>query len=319
MLQLLRKAIRRALSNMQTRLVLILIIAICVIILIVGFTSYTTSKNVLKKELNEPQQQMLQISMNHIDQYLEEANNVAVQLSLNNYVNKFLISQNQNSLSNISQLYEDLATVIRNTAYIHSIYVYDTEQSSIVGLPQGYSSDLSNFNDSDWVSIVEEFGDKSVIVKQRDIPEGAKYKGSNITLFRKVIIRGQLMGVIAINLKHEDLFANLAPTDDFDSNSMRFIIDQNNTILYTTKNHSFDSKTVDFVLSNIREGNLENIHYQKQILLANQRKSPLTGWKYVSVVSQDSILDKATTIRDVVFTVSLVALLLGVIAIYYIN
>lgn len=48
-------------------------------------------------------------------------------------------------------------------------------------------------------------------------------------------------------------------------------------------------------------------------------ESEFTGWKYVSVVSQESILAKSKTVRDVVFIVSLIALVIGGIAIFFIN
>ncbi|MDL4842613.1 helix-turn-helix domain-containing protein [Aquibacillus rhizosphaerae] len=320
MIHIFEKWFRRTLSNTQTRLVLILMLSICVIILIVGLTSYNTSRNVLQKELNAPQQQMLQISMNHIDQYLKESDKVAIKLSLNSYVSEFLTNDNQISHRNISQLYQNLETLIKNTAYIHSIYIYSTDQKSIVGLPQGFSSDLTNFNDSKWVSVVDDFvEDEMVLVKQRFVPNGLKYEESNVTLFRKVMIQGEMKGVIAINLKHEDLFANLIPTDGFNSDSMRFIVDQSNNLLYVTKNNSFDSETLDYVMSNVNEGKLDEIKYQENILLTNQLQSSFTGWEYVSVVSQDSILAKAKTIRNVVFSMSLLALFVGIIVIIYIH
>lgn len=311
--------IKNTLNNTQSRLVLFLTIAVFFIILIVGFTSYHTSKSILQKELNEPQQQMLRLSMNYIDEYIQESDKVAIKLALNPNVNQFLNSDIQGSYNNISEIYQKLNTLINNSPYIKSIYIYDMDQSSFVSIPQGYSSSKITFVDSEWTNVADEFGKKMMIVKRRKVPDGAKFRGSEITLFRKIMSQGNFAGIIAINLNEEELFAKLKSSSISDSNSIRFIMDQNKQVLYSTSNHHFKSKTINQVISSLKEDNLDDIEYEDKILLSNKMQSPLTNWDFISLVSQESILAKFEKIRNVVFSVSVIALLLGGIIIFYVN
>ncbi|QGH32983.1 helix-turn-helix domain-containing protein [Gracilibacillus salitolerans] len=314
-----RNMLRKNLSDTQTRLLLILMIPVLFIILTVGFSSYYTSKDILQQELNEPQHQMLTINMNSIDEYLIESDQIAVKLALDNDVYRFLTDQSQFSYQNIKEIYDKIATITKNSSFIQSIYIYNVNSDSFVAIPQGFSSSSATFNDAEWTSVLDEFHETSRIVKYRDLPNGAKYKGSNISLFRKINLKGETKGIVAINLNQAELFSALKSSADPQSNSMQYILDQNNTILHTTKNHTFGKDTVQFVNKEVSKGNLSDITYNDKILLANQIESDFTGWKYISVVSQESILAKSKAIRDVVFIVSLIALIIGGIAIFFIH
>ncbi|SFL94026.1 Helix-turn-helix domain-containing protein [Gracilibacillus orientalis] len=314
-----KNMLRKNLSDTQTRLLLILMIPVLFIILTVGFSSYYTSKDILQQELNEPQHQMLTINMHSIDEYLMESDQIAVKLALDNDVYRFLTNQSQYSYQNIKEIYDKLTTITKNSSVIQSIYIYNVNSDSFVAIPQGFSSSSATFNDAEWISVLDEFNETSRVVKYRDLPNGAKYKGSNISLFRKINLKGETRGVVAVNLNQAELFSKLNSSADPQSNSMQYILDQNNTILHTTKNHTFDPDTVQLVNKEVNKGNLSDITYNDKILLANQMESDFTGWKYVSVVSQESILSKSKTIRNVVFVVSLIALIIGGIAIFFIH
>ncbi|MFC4402158.1 AraC family transcriptional regulator [Gracilibacillus xinjiangensis] len=311
--------LRRKLSNTQTRLLLLIMILVVFIIIIVGFSSYYTSKEVLKQELNEPQQQMLKINKNYIDEYLIDSDQIAVKLALDQNVYQFLTNDGKSSYQNVREIYNTLTTITQNSSVIQSIYIYHINQDSFVAIPQGYSSSSANFNDAEWVSVLDELDDTSMVVKYRTLPEGAKHKGSNISLFRKISIRGKAVGLIAINLNEKELFSKLRSPDETKSNSMQYILDHNNTILYQSNNHVFDRETVQYVKEKVREDNLLDINYNDKILLTSSIESNFAGWKYVSVVSQESVLAKSKTIRDSVFVVSLIALILGGIAIFIIH
>ncbi|MFA9557666.1 AraC family transcriptional regulator [Evansella sp. AB-rgal1] len=317
--QRMQKWMKNTISNTETRLVLFITIAIFLIILLVGITSYYSSKSVLQDQLNEPQQQMLQISMNLIDEYITDSNKTAINIALDPHVNEFLKSNNQNSYYNITRIYDLLSTMINNSSYIKSIYIYDTEKDSFVSMPQGFSSKKLTFIDSEWVDIADEFGDERMIVKKRVIPEGARSRSSEITLFRKIMMNGDLRGIIAINLEEKDLFSKLNPSQTQNMNSIRFITDGNNEMLYSETNQFFAQGTIDEMITNLREKGLREIDYDGNKLLGNIIQSPLTGWNYVSFVSQDKLLAKSKKIRDIVFSVSLLALLLGFVTIFRIN
>ncbi|MBE1440794.1 AraC-like DNA-binding protein [Paenibacillus sp. OAS669] len=318
MMQSLKKWLKYNWAHTQIRLVLILTVSVFLIILAVSLTSYYTSKAVLQEELSEPQRQMLQLNMNVIDESIKESDQAAIQVSLSANVYQFLTSENQNSFSNITEIYQLLTTLVNNSKYVKSIYVYDLKRESFVAIPQGYSSSKLTFGDSDWVSVADEFGDKPTVIKKREVPEGASRGGSDVTLFRKIKIQGEFRGIVAVNLKDEELFARLDSSFN-NINRMRYIIDEHDDVLYSVSNYEFDQDAIRQALAVVKEDNTGDITYQNRKLLVNQLTSPVTGWRYVSIVVQDSLLAKSKKVRDTVLLVSIAALALGGATIFYIN
>jgi AraC-like DNA-binding protein len=306
-------------AHTQIRLVLILTVSVCLIILAVGLTSFYTSKSVLQEELGELQQQMLRLNMDVIDEAIRETDQVAIQVALSDHIYWFLTSDNQNSYRDISQSYQFLTTLINNSAYIKSIYVYDIEKDSFLSIPQGFASNSATFLDSAWTEVSSEFGDKSMLVKKRELPRGASANGSDITLFRQVKIHGKVQGIVAINLMDEALFAKLNPPVMNDLNRMRYIVDEEDQILYSVANHEFDEEAVELAIAEMQEDGKGDMSYQNRQLLVNQMESKVAGWRFISIVEQDSLLAQSKRIAQVVFLVSIAALALGSAVIYYIN
>ncbi|MBD2868735.1 AraC family transcriptional regulator [Paenibacillus arenilitoris] len=319
MTQSVKKWLKYNWAHTQIRLVLILTVSVFLIILAVSLTSYYTSKSVLQEELSELQRQMLQLNMDVIDESIRESDQVAIQVALNDNIYKFLTSKVQNSYANISEAYQLLTTLISNSAYIKSIYVYDLERDSFLSIPQGYSSSRINFVDSEWVGVASEFGDRTTVIKKRAVPEGAAGKGSDITLFRKILIQGEFKGIVAVNLQDEALFAKLNPPVMNNLNRMRYIIDENDEILYSVSNYAFDQAAVDLALGELKEDGSGDMTFRNRQLLANQLASPVTGWRYISIVEQDSLLAKSKRVAQVVLLVSVAALAVGGATIFYIN
>lgn len=315
----LRKPLSFILKNTPSRLVLFLTVAVFFIILAVSLTSYYTSKTVLQSELGEPQYQMLQISMNYIDQYIKESNQIAIQVALNSNVYEFLTAENQNSYDNITAIYDLLTTLITNTPYINSIYIHDLRQGSFVSIPQGYSSSQVTFPDGEWVGIAEEFGSRKMLVRKRAVPDGAGRRGSEITLFRKVDVHGEFRAIIAINLRQDELFSKLHPPQRSRLERSRFIVDSEGNVLYFTGSGAFGTEALLQTIAEFPEGEAGTIRYGGRSYLVNQLESPVTGWKYISVVSQDSLLEKSKQVRDAVLLVSIAAIVLGAVVIFYIH
>jgi AraC-like DNA-binding protein len=274
---------------------------------------------VLQEELGELQKQMLSLNKDVIDEAIKETDQVAIQVALSDHIYWFLTSDNQNSVRDISGSYQFLTTLINNSAYIKSIYVYDIEKDSFLSIPQGFASNSATFVDSAWTEVASEFGDKSMLVKKRELPRGASANGSDVTLFRQVKIQGKVQGIVAINLLDEALFAKLNPPVMNDLNRMRYIVDEEDQILYSVANHAFDEEAVQLAIAEMREDGKGDMSYQNRQLLINQLESNIAGWRFISIVEQDSLLAQSKRIAQVVFLVSIAALALGGAVIYYIN
>ncbi|MEI7025384.1 helix-turn-helix domain-containing protein [Paenibacillus sp. y28] len=305
-------------ADTQTRLVFTMTIFVSFIILAVSLTSYYTSKAVLQSELSAPQHQALQIGMNYIDKFIQDTNNTSIKVALHPNVYRFLTMEEQNSYSNINELYQFLGTLLDNSPYLESIYIYDRMHDSFVAFPQGFSSRSLTFADSSWIDIADQFGDKVMLVRPRIAPAAVRNSGTDkITLFRKILIQGEFKGIIAVNFKSDQLLMNMQPDYVSGLNRMQFILDQNGELVYSAGVGTVNARIVKEALSRLGGEPFGDYVQDGDRLLISHVRSPLTEWDYVSLVSQDSLLAKSIVIRDVVLAVSFAALLLGGVAIFY--
>ncbi|WP_028591163.1 AraC family transcriptional regulator [Paenibacillus massiliensis] len=306
-------------TNTQTRLLLILTIAVFMIIIAVGMSTYYSSKAVLQQELSEPQHQMLRISMNDIDEVIRESDQIAVKIALNSNVYEFLTSEAQGSYRNITELLQFLEAVVSSTSYIKSAYIYDVERESMVAFPQGYSSSKSNFPDSEWVGVAAELQDRPMLVKQREIAVTSGESVTQVTLYRKIMLAGQMKGLIAVNFKTDQMFGHMLLSSISHLDSHRFILDTNGQPLYHIGSYDVGEAVVAQILAQLEGEQIGEFKHEGRILLASQTLSPYTGWRYLSLVSQDSLLANTRKIRDTVLVVSLLALAAGAGAIAFYN
>jgi AraC-like DNA-binding protein len=312
--------LKGSLANTQTRLLVVLTAAVFLIITAVGMAAYHMSKAVLQEELSEPQHQLLRIGMNSIDEYIREGDQLAVKIALNNEVYQFLTSANQASYRNITELVQFLNTMVNGTTFVKSAYIYDVKRESMVAFPQGFSSSKANFADSLWTdSIADEIGDRMMVVRKRNVPSGAAAAGSEITLFRKIMIQGELKGIIAVNFKPEQLFSHMLLPSVSHLDSRRFVLDSSGGTLYELGTYDFGPEAAQAAVKQLKGARLGEFDHRGRRLLATQIESPVTGWRYLSVVSQSSLLSNTRKIRDVVIAVSIAALVTGAVAIAYYN
>lgn len=315
----LRKWLNYNVTHAQTRLLLILTLAVFVLIVSVGLANYYTSKSVLQQELSEPQHQMLWISMKTVDEYIRESDQISIKIALNRGTYRFLTDPNQASYSNITQLVQFMETTISSARYIKSAYIYDAERDSFVAFPQGYSSNRANFSDSGWTEVEERLGSRSMLVEQRHNPAGGENGTDQITLYRKIMISGAYKGLVALNFETSELFSELLPSSVSRLNTRRFILGDNNRLLQTLGGGDIDAGAAEQALTSLGDERLGEIKYSGQRLLASQIISPVTGWRYLSVVSQDSLLANTQKIRNTVILISLAALGAGLAAIFAVN
>ena len=189
----------------------------------------------------------------------------------------------------------------------------------MVAFPQGYSSSKVNFPDSGWVGVAAELDDRPMLVKRRETAAGSGISASQITLYRKIMLAGQLKGIIAINFKTDQMFKHMLLSSVSDLDNHRFILDANNKPLYDLGNYPIGEEAMDQVLATLEGEKLGEFKHEGQVLLASQTMSPYTGWRYLSIISQESLLSNAQKIRNIVFFVSLLALAAGAATIAFIT
>ncbi|MCZ8522429.1 MULTISPECIES: helix-turn-helix domain-containing protein [Paenibacillus] len=308
--------------NTQTRLVLIMTLSVSLIIFTVGLASYYTSKSVLQSELSEPQHLKLRIGMNYIDKQVDEANRLAVKVSLHPAVREFLTTTEQGAYGPTKQLYEVLDALFLNSPYLDSIHIYDKERQSFIGYPDGYSSRPETFPDNTWVKEAEAMGGSPMMIASRKLPEGTSRAGRDqVSLYRTIKIAGESKGYIAVNFNHNALFSQITGSEVSSLKSPQFIFDSGGELVFAAGEEELgvDAGMVRDALHELGGEKFGELAYPGGRLLLSHTRSQLTQWEFVSLVSQDALLAKTEKIRDVVLLVAAGALLLGAWTIVHIN
>lgn len=319
MLQAFKRWMNNSLLSSQVRIIFFLSIVIFIIILIVSVTSYINSKSLLQEQLSNPQQQLLQINMNYLDKEIKETEYTSVKIAIDPNVHRYLTSNGHPSMESIQEIYKLLSTSINDSTIIKSIYIYNKSDKSFVTIPYGYISNSSNFVDSKWIEDLPELEKQMTVVKKRELPEGVSNIASEVTLFRKVMIQNEYKGIIAINFKEKELFSKINPSELTNLNSIRLILDENGQLIYSSSNYEINQQLINESLKELGNENIAGIQYKNDFLLANQLKSNVVGWKYIALVSQNHILEKSRKVGNIVFIVSLISLVIGIIVVVYMN
>ncbi|GAK41876.1 helix-turn-helix domain-containing protein [Paenibacillus urinalis] len=305
-------SLRALLSTTQTRLVFALTIAVFVIILAVSLTSYYTSKSVLQSELSEMHHQLLSDKMNFIEDYIKDTDSTAIKMALHSGVYGYLSKGEQITQTEIRQLIEYLKYVVINSPIIESAYIFNADEESFVSYPMGYSSRFSTFPDSDWVSVGSELEEKTMLVKSRTAAGGSGKNGTNeITYFRKIVVQGEMKGILALNFNKSELFAQMRPSAVSKIESAQYILDSEGNLVYQIGDAHAEPSDIYVHTQQLRDQRYDDVKLNGESLLLTYNPSPLTDWRYVSIASQDDILANSKKIRSVVLLVSLIMLVLG--------
>ncbi len=306
-------------SNSHTRLVIILTLVIFLIITSAGLVSYYSSKVTLQSEISETQNQQLRLDMKIIDNAIRELDHASIKIAYHHSTYDFLKKPDHGGYQPISNLINLLDTML--SPMINSIYIYDVERRAVAATnPSGFNSNLSTFADKAWVeNIVEEFDKQTKLIKIREGKESfASANEKWITIFRPIHNNGEIRGIVVINANWNQVFNQIFPDTISKLERTRFIYDANANLLYQI-NPKQDLPSLSNTIQTIENNSYIEFLHNDQKYLLNKVSSDLTGWSFVSMLSIDEALKNLKTIQKVIFTLSLISILIGCSAIFYFN
>ncbi|SDO57162.1 AraC-type DNA-binding protein [Paenibacillus sp. yr247] len=316
MLKSIRKWYNYFYSNRNSRLILLVTMSMFIIITTAGYTLYVSSKSVLQGEVSEPQIHLLRMGMDAVNNSVNTADQIGVNILLSNLTYQFLNPAYEMQQTEIAHLVEYLDNLAVSPA-VEGVMIYDNVRQRIVGsTPYGFSSRLSNFFDTDWQNYVADLNPKhfTIVNRTKSSQFGSEQKVETITLFRPVVRENTLAGVIMVNMNKKKLFNKIFENYTSQTDASRFVIDDSNHIIYETNNRVLSQEQIASVLS---QNN--NMYFDfsdgKENYLISQVSSDITGWKFVSIITQQRLLQKVITIRNAVFGLSIISIIAGVIGI----
>ncbi|WP_028611686.1 helix-turn-helix domain-containing protein [Paenibacillus harenae] len=300
-----------SLANTHTRLAILLTLTIFVTVTATGLISYNVSKNVLKSEINQPEMQSLMINQDQIENLIKKADRIAIEILFNQFTNDFLKSENV-SYSNTTNLIAYLSSFKVSENY-KSIYVYDIPNQKIVSSNGGFVSDPAYLSDTSWLHDTETVDNMAIVNGQTD--SGS----SRVTLYRSIVINGKKAGMVIIDLKPDVLFAGLRPQLSDSVQKSLVITDDKQNLVYAFSAPHTNSGSIHSILSQIGQQGYAEKNIDGQKMMFFHLTSPYTGWKYVSYIPSDQLLENMGIIRTIVWTLSLLFVAIGIISIVYYN
>ncbi|MGG1514296.1 helix-turn-helix domain-containing protein [Paenibacillus oryzisoli] len=304
-------------SNRNSRLILLVTMGMFVMITTAGSSLYFSSKSVLQGEVSEPQIHLLRIGMEAVNTSVNTVDQIGVNILLSNLTYQFLNPAYTMQQSEIAHLVEYLDNLTVSPA-VESIMLYDNKRQRVIGsTPYGFSSQISNLLDTDWQNYLTDLNPKhfTIVDRTKSNNFGFEQKIETITLFRPVVRDEAIAGVIMININKKKLFDKIFDNYTSQTDAYRFVINDNNHLIYETDNRILSQEQIASALSQNNKTFFDYGDGQDNYLIS-QVSSDLTGWKYVSVITQQRLLQKVTTIRNAVFGFSIISIMAGMIGIF---
>jgi AraC-like DNA-binding protein len=302
-------------SNKNSRLILAVTIGLFIIITITGYSLYYSSKSVLQAEVSEPQIHLLRIGMEAVNNSVTSADQIGINVLLSHLTYPFLNPDYEMKQVEVTHLIEYLDN-LTVSPLVESVLLYDKNRQRIVGsTPYGFSSSLSNLADQDWQNYIANLNtNRFTIVDRNKNLLGVEQKIQTITLFRPVIRDNEITGIIMVNINKKKLFDKIFENYTSQTDASRFVIDSGNHTIYEANNRILSQDHLTAALSQ-QQKNFFDYTDGKERYLISQVTSDITGWKFVSIIPQQRLLQQVNLIRNIVFGLSITSILAGLIGI----
>lgn len=298
---------------------MILLVTLCLFVIITtaGSALYASSKSVLQSEVSEPQIHLLRIGMEAVNNSVGTADQIGVNMVLSSLTYAFLDPGYLMPQAEIARLVEYLDNLTVSPA-VESVMIYDMTRLRIAGsTPYGYSSEPSNLFDTDWQRYIADVKPNhfTIVDRTKSSQFGFEQKSETITLFRPVVRGDKPLGVVMVNLNKKKLFDKIFENYTSQTDAFRFVVDDSGHIIYETNNRMLTREQLADAVSQSGKTYFD-FSDGKQSYLVTQVASDITGWRFVSIITQQRLLQKVDTIRNIVFGLSLISMVCGVVGIF---
>lgn len=221
---------------------------------------------------------------------------------------EFLISDN--TFNDNEKLMNDYRLLVESNKEFENIFYYNHDVKNLVMYPDaGISVDEIDISQRDWyVNAVNKKGEFYVSDVYIDILTSSEI----VTLSKAVIVDGQLLGVIGIDVNIGDIIKSIENID-LGENALVSLLDKSGVVIaHTNESNIGDKELLD---ANVMNEILENQHgfvdvvEDKSEYRASYNTSELTGWKLILQIPEEELNSTAHTfIKVILGTIVLVVL-----------
>jgi AraC-like DNA-binding protein len=277
--------------------------------------SYFNYKDILDKELNQPQTEMLQINLDITNRSFRDADEQAVRASFHPNTLSFIQAAPQSKQEKAAILYSYLNTIAFHKD-IHSIYIVDLKNKQLVTSVSDQSYEWMKYPDQSWIPWTDTMKTKPLLIKRRTLEQSDNTKKEEvISLFRPILLDQELVGLVIVNVDYDRLFSEIYTQIKVPY----YIYNLEGELIYPKLDMQVPVSEMQKAIEVLGIRPFGEVKLEGQSYLANQAFSDMTGWRWVSLIQLDQLLKNVRLVRNIVFLLSLLSILIGCSAIYYYN
>ncbi|MDQ0196519.1 helix-turn-helix domain-containing protein [Paenibacillus wynnii] len=313
---MLRYKFKYLLKNKQTRLILMLTLGISILITLIGLYSYREYRNALDTELNTPNVELLQINQDVTNRAMRESDNMAVDLSFQPAVIKYIAAETSNNEAAVNEPLSLLKSAATEPD-IHSISIIKFKDQSVLSSEFGYKAAWEDAPDFEWSAWIDEIKEKPLLIKRRLYNgDNPKLRGTElVSLARPIVQNGEISGAVMINLDYDWLFSQMYTH----LSNYQFVYNLDGELIYPKLNLPFTVAEMNEMLTLIDVSPFAHVSIKGQDYMANQTFSNVTGWRLVSLVPMEQLLKNVKIARNMMLLLSFISICVGCSGIYYYN
>jgi len=292
-------------------------------VVILSSLYYYNSINYIREQEIKTDIKYLSLAGQSIDTVLNDITYVISLLEFDSFMNEAIegLIEDSGNISPTKYIY--LNSVWGNTSralmskpYISSAYFYIDRNPQFVFTTQGISK-TEDLTDKSWLdSYVGKPDDIFYWSELRKFSDTGHEDKNIISIFRKVPILsniGEAKGVVVVNINQNYFDSLLSNIPDIENKKL-YILDDRSNIIYQNSNDPYEMYVDVNQLSSFQEKEKTEIKkVGNNNFLISITQSGYYGWKYISVIPMDTLMDKLAYVKRISFQVMLVSLLISIL------
>lgn len=302
------------------------IIVLIIPIVLIGTLIISQVNNVLENEIKSSTLYVLHQASNTIDTRVKELDEISYQVSNNRNLRTLLNEKDIQSVDKyftISDFNRDFASISSINKFITSIYVYINKDDIFLTPSSSYSPEMVYRSYAQqsipmdlWLNKIKAFHNgeiwPSVVVGSDTIKENKV-----LTYCRSIPVNTNQNQATVVAFINDDNIKSLFETESLEFEGSYYIVDNNKNIVFSTdKRNAVLSSPI---LNESGEESFITYKVDGKSYIGICIPSKIAQWKYVAIIPYNAFMSKVYVIRNIIFVVIFVCLILGLALSFYLS
>lgn len=299
-------------KSVGLKLFLTFFFSIVFFVLIVGFLSYNTSKNIIKDKVAVSAEETIQQTGGKLDLMLSRYADQSLQIILDSDLLTDLKDLNDGVGDDYTKLEKQRKSIqflnnfIFTDSTIQSVHLFLTNGQL---LTTGSMISVDNVESADWHQAAMEQDGAVVWLPTRTSGFYSNAKTFGLTRKLSDPITSRAVGVVLIEIKYDALKEQLEDIN-VGEGYHTFIVDPSGTVVYADDEELLE-QPLNLALPDASRGKLEALDHEGEDALISYVRSPVTEWTLVGTVPVGELVADARRILVVTLVIALIATIMA--------